>query len=133
MNIEKMFDFLVTDYGLTYRFQEFRNCYSGNWIVQTYSFYNDSGCFTIHYLPQRDELSYFYSTRFSTVREVLCEKEIGENIIYSMEPKVWNKYSKVWLFKRPFFWYSSNKILRTFAEALKVYLSNNKSFFDIYL
>ena len=48
MNIEEMFDFLKKNYNLSYEYQEFTNCYGGGLTVQTHSFYNDSGCFTIY-------------------------------------------------------------------------------------
>lgn len=38
MNIEELFDFLKKDYNLSYGFQEFNNCYGGNWTVQTHKF-----------------------------------------------------------------------------------------------
>jgi len=128
MNVEEMFGFLVKDYGLTYKFQEFENCYDGNWTVFTYSFYNDDGCFTIHYLVGRDELDFYYSSRFSSVREELRERQIN---VYEVEPNIWRKHQRIWIFKRPFFWWSMRRILNACAEALKLYLAKGNDLFDM--
>ncbi|MBE6601039.1 MAG: hypothetical protein E7637_00830 [Ruminococcaceae bacterium] len=129
MNIEELFDFLRKDFNLSYRYQEFANCYGGNWIVQTHSFYNDSGCFTIYIEIQRG-IDFWYSSRFSTVREELCEKEID---VSSIEPQIWDKNARFWIFKNPFFWWSDNRVLHTLAEVLKVHLVSNNEFFGIHL
>lgn len=127
MNIEELFDFLKKDYNLSYRYQEFINCYGGNWTVQTHSFYNDSGCFTIYIEVQRG-MSFWYASRFSTKREALCERGID---ISSVEPQIWNQYQRICIFKNPFFWWNDNKVLNTLAEALKVHLAKDKEFFGI--
>ena len=127
MNIEELFDFLKKDYKLSYRYQEFINCYGGSWTVQTHSFYNDSGCFTIHIEIQRG-MDFWYASRFSTERKELCEKEID---VSSIEPQIWDKYERIFIFKNPFFWWNDNKVLSTLAEALKVHLLKNNEFFGI--
>ena len=127
MNIEELFDFLKKDYNLSYKYQEFTKCYEGNWIVQTHSFYNDSGCFTIYVEIQRG-IEFWYASRFSTERKELCEREID---IYSIETEIWDRYAKFWIFKRPFFWWNENKVLRTLAKVLKVHLTKNNNFFGI--
>ena len=127
MSIEEMFDFLKKDYNLSYRYQEFVNCYGGGWTVQTHSFYNDSGCFTIRIEIQRG-MDFWYASRFNTERKALCEKEID---VSSIEPQIWNKYEKIWFFKNPFFWWNDNKVLSTLAEALKVHLAKDNEFFGI--
>ena len=111
MKIEELFGFLIKDYGLTYRYQEFSNCYSGKWTVHTHSFYNDSGCFTIYIEIQE-----------------LCEREID---VSSIEPQIWKKFEKKWIFKWPFFWWNDNKVLNALAEVLKVHLAKNDNFFGI--
>ncbi|MBE6797195.1 MAG: hypothetical protein E7531_02510 [Ruminococcaceae bacterium] len=128
MHIREVFDFLITDYGLEYKHQEFINAYDGNWTVQAYSFYNNSGCFTIHNLVQRDELDFYYSPKFSQELSELCGKGVN---ICTIEPEIWDKHTKIWRFKRPFFWLNNNKVLSVFAEVLKTHLSKNKEFFGI--
>lgn len=128
MNVEELFGFLKEDYGLSYKHQEFTNCYNGNWIVQTYSFFNDSGCFTILFLPQRNEIEFFCSKEFSRKYEKLSENSVD---ICTIEPDIWDKHTKVFGIRRPFFWWSKHKVLQAFAEALKVHLIKEKSFFGI--
>ena len=97
MNIEELFYFLVEDYRLSYAHQQFDDCYGGNWIVQTHSFFNDSGCFTIYIESQRG-MDFWYAPRFSTERTELCERAIDVSLI---EPQIWNKYEKFFsLFKK---------------------------------
>lgn len=128
MDIEKQFDFLVKDYNLKYVYQEFKNCYGGNWCVYTHSFYNDSGCFTIHNLPQRGELDFYYAKKFSKVRKDLYEQLIG---ITSIEKEIWDKNSKFLFFRNPFFWWSSSRVLKTLAEVIKKQIEDNGEFFGI--
>ena len=127
MNIENLFDFLMKDYNLSYRYQEFNNCYGSSWIVQTHSFYNDSGCFTIHIEIQRG-MDFWYASRFSTERKELCEKEID---VSSIEPQIWDKNERIFVIKNPFFWWNDKKVLNTLAEALKVHLAKYNQFFGI--
>ena len=122
-----MFDFLKKNYNLSYEYQEFTNCYGGGWTVQTHSFYNDSGCFTIYIEVQRG-MCFWYSSHFSTDREELCEREID---ISSIEPYFWRKNEKILFFKNPFFWWNSKRVLKTLAEALKAHLAKDNCFFGI--
>ena len=127
MNIENLFDFLVKDYNLSYNYQEFANCYGGGWTVQTHSFYNNSGCFTIYIEIQRG-MEFWCSSRYSTKRKELCERAVD---VSSIEPQIWNKYEKIGIFKNPFFWWNDNKVLSTLAKALKVHLVKDNEFFGI--
>ena len=127
MNIEELFCFLKKDYNLSYKYQEFNNCYGGNWTVQTHSFYNESGCFTIYCEIQRG-LGFWYASRFSTERTELCEREID---VSSIEPQIWDKNERIWIFKNPFFWWNANKVLSTLAQVLKAHLAKYNDFFGI--
>ncbi len=127
MNIETMFDFLVTKYGLAYQHQTFSNCYGGHWEVETYSYYNESGCFTIYFEVQRG-MDFWYASQFSSDYRKLCEREIDISLI---EPEIWARRERVWFIKWPFFWWNSNKVLFTLAEVLKAHLAKHKCFFGI--
>ncbi len=128
MDIEKLFNFLVKDYGLKHKYQVFKNCYGGNWWVYTHSYYNESGCFTIHHLPQRGELDFYYSKEFSNKRENLCERIID---ISSVEKEIWDKHKKFLFFNNPFFWWSSDKILKVLAEVIESQIKKHCQFFGI--
>ena len=127
MRVEELFDFLRTDYNLTYKYQEFSNCYGGSWSVQAYSYYNESGCFTIYCEVQRG-MDFWYASQFSTERKKLCERQID---VSSTEPEIWDRYERIWFLKRPFFWWNSNKVLRVLAEVLKVHIARSGEFFGI--
>ena len=126
--IKDIFDYLVKDYGLTYEYQEFTNCYDGNWTMHTHSFYNGSGCFTIQYLLQRDELSFYYSPYFSCDYNVLCENAID---ICSIEKGIWDKHIKGKFFKSPFFWWRKKKILVALSDVIRTHVQENGEFFGI--
>ena len=91
MDIAEMFRFLIEDYNLKYKYQEFRNCYNGNWIIETYSYYNDTGCFTIHHLMQRGEIDCYYSPTISEIREELTIKRLD---IRTIGVEIWKKMEK---------------------------------------
>lgn len=128
MDIEKHLGFLVKDYGIKYAYQDFKNCYGGNWRVYTHCFYNESGCFTIHYLPQRGELDFYFAKEFSNVRENLCERLIDIN---SVEKEIWKKHEKLLFFKDPFFWWNNKKILQALAEVIKAQIKKRGEFFGV--
>lgn len=123
MDIEKQFEFLVSDYGLKYSFQKFENSPYGNWYVNMYSFYNDSGCFSIHYIPQRGELDFYYAKEFNTNREKMCEIKLDEQ---SIGQKIWLKAKKKFLFG-----YRHNLYLKTLADAIKAEVQATGQFFGI--
>lgn len=128
MDIEKKFNFLISDYGLIYKYQEFLNCYNGGWTVYTYSFYNKSGCFTIYSLPSRGELAFYYSKEVCDNLKDLCCKEID---VTSIEADIWEKAQKIGIFNNPFFWWSENKVLNTLAEVLKQHIAKHHEFFGV--
>ncbi|MCL2062200.1 MAG: hypothetical protein FWH03_06230 [Firmicutes bacterium] len=77
VDVEKLFEFLVKDYGLKYSFQRFENCFDGGWLVDTYSYYNEKGCFTISNVCQRGEWDHYYADRFSENWESLKQSLFG--------------------------------------------------------
>ena len=128
MNFEKQFVDLAKRYNLTYIYQYFNDCFGGNWYVYTHSLYNDSGCFTIHCLPQRGEVDCYYAKRFSNDREELCDELIN---IFEVEKEIWNKSEKILFFKNPFYYWNPNRIIKTLFEVIKVSIEKNNEFFGI--
>ena len=126
--IENSFGFLVKEYNLKSCYQVFDHCFDGNRRVYTYSFYNDGGCFTIHNLPQRGELDFYYAKHFSHDRKALCEKVIDVSVV---EKSIWQKNSKVLGFKNPFFWRSGKRVLCTLAEVIRRQIESRGEFFGI--
>ena len=125
----QMLMFLVDEYGLLYSEQTFNNCPFGNYTTKTYTFYNDSGCFTIKYLVQRDELDFYFSSKFSNDYNKLQEKPVN---IWIDEPEIWNKNQKsIFLIKDPFFWWKKKKVIKALAETIKIKIDKNNEFFGI--
>lgn len=69
--------FLVEKYNLKYTEQTFESTPFDNWATKTYSFYNDSGCFTISELLQRDDVYFYFSNTFSTNYSDLKQKQLN--------------------------------------------------------
>ena len=95
MDFKKEFKELASKYNLTYQHQDFKNCFGGYWWVYTHSLYNDSGCFTIHCLPQRGEVDCYFTEKFSTDRKELCGQIIN---VFEVEKDIWNKNERIWIF-----------------------------------
>lgn len=76
--IQKHLGFLETEYDFKFSFQTFDD-YNGFYgPIDTYSFYNNFGCFTLHHVVQRNEWSWFTSKKFSTNQYELLEIEINQ-------------------------------------------------------
>ena len=120
MDIEKQFNFLK-EYGLEFKKQTFNNAYNAHFTVNTYSYYNENGCFTIYNLPQRGEWDYFYSMKFSTVMDKLLTSRIN---IYEQQSEIWNK-------ARSNFLYTIKKELRILSDVIKYQIKEKKEFYGI--
>ena len=128
MDFKEEFEKLAKKYNLTYQYQEFENCFGGNWWVCTHSLYNDSGCFTIHCLPQREEVDCYFTNTFSTDIRKLYGKPIN---IYKAEKEIWDKNEKILFFKNPFFYWWSKNIIKTLIEVIYSLIEKNHEFFGV--
>ena len=128
MDFKKELGDLANKYNLKYQYQEFTNCFGGNWVVYTHSLYNASGCFTICYLPQRGEIDCYYAERFSADRKELCDKLIN---VFEAEKDIWINKAKFWIFKKPFYYWSPDRIIKTLIEVINVSIKKNNEFFGI--
>ena len=90
--ILKHLGFLTYEYGMEFIFQTFEEYFGFNGPIDTYSFYNKNGCFTIHNIVQRGEWGWFTSENFSKNQYKLLEKEINPNLYVST--KSWS-YSRI--------------------------------------
>ena len=108
--INKYLYFLVTDYNFDYKTQSFSEYHGFSGPIYAYSFYNEYGCFTIHYIVQKDELSFFVSDKFYSNQYQLLEKKIS--LIEYISPC----YRKTTLFKR-------------LAASIRNQIKNKNSFF----
>ena len=128
MNFKEEFNILAKKHHLSYQYQEYKNCFGGNWVVYTHSLYNDSGCFTIHCVAQRSEVSCYFAEKFSTDRKELCGKIIN---VFDVEKEIWSKHQKIWFFKNPFFFWSPEKIIETLIEVIYTSIEKNNEFFGV--
>ncbi len=119
---------LAQKYNLNHYYQVFEHCFGGNWTAFTYSLYNDSGCFTIEHLPQRGEVSCYFAPHFSYNREELCRKEIN---IFELEHDIWTRRERFWIFKNPFFYWNTKKVLETILEVVESSIKKNNEFVGI--
>ncbi len=116
--------FLVDKYHLKFTAQDFPSCPFGNYTTKTYSFYNDTGCFTISYLLQKNELDFYFSNTFSSKYASLCKKLLN---VWVEEPEIWRKHRN----KHPFFWWNKKKILSALAEVIREKIHKNNEFFGV--
>lgn len=123
IEIEKLFCFLENEYHLDYKFQRFENCFGGHWTVDTYSYFNKTGCFTIQALWQRGEIDFYYSSKISNVRKDLQQKLLD---ITSIGKETWKKASK-----KLFFWYRPHLYLKTLSLVIKNEIEQRGEFFGI--
>ena len=121
--------FLVDEYHLNYKEQIFEGKPFGTYETITYSFYNDSGCFTLSYLSSREELDFYYSSKISDDYYELHEKGVN---IWIDEPEIWNKHQKWFGFiNDPFFWMKHEKVIKALAETIRVKINKNGEFFGV--
>ncbi len=71
-----VFGFLIKEYNLQFKFQSFDMWHNFYGPMDTYSFYNDFGCLTLHNAVQRGEWSVYVSHRFSQNQYSLMEREV---------------------------------------------------------
>ena len=128
MDVKKELADLAKKYNLQYQCQVFKNCYGGNWIVCDHSLYNDSGCFTMHHVLQRNEVDFYFANKFSTDMKALCDKDVN---VYVVEKEIWKKREKFLFFKNPFYYLSPERIMKTVIEIINVSIEKNNEFFGV--
>ena len=128
MDFKKQFKELAERFKLDYRYQEFSNCFGGTWFVFSHSLFNESGCFTVHCLPQRSEIDFYYASVFSTDRQRLCEESVD---VFATETEIWKKRERVWIFKKPFYYDSINNTIKVLLEVIKAAGDKEGGFFGI--
>lgn len=71
------FDFLVTDFSFAYRKTSFPDFMGFPGPICVYSFYNDNGCLSLHYIAQKDELGLYTADRYSDNQYQLLQREVS--------------------------------------------------------
>lgn len=75
----KYLGFLVDDYQMQFSFQSFDEYKGFSGPVNTYRFYNENGCFTLHQVVQRGEWGWYASKEYCENQYDLLETEIKQN------------------------------------------------------
>ena len=109
------FDYLVDEYKMSYRDHTFSEYMGFRGPIETYSFFNRNGCFTIHFVVQKDELGFYKSGNYSENQYDLLEQEIYTSLLDL--PSVYTK--------KRLFLYLSNYVREE--------IEKNKAFFGIAL
>lgn len=81
----------LKEHGMEFKFQSFSEYKGFSGPIDTYSFYNQNGCFTMHNIVQRNEWNWFVSKSFSENQYKLLEKEISQNLYIT---------KRYWLYSR---------------------------------
>ena len=71
------FDFLVTDFSFTYRKKSYPDYMGFPGPICVYSFYNDHGCLSFHYIAQKDELGLYTADHDSDHQYDLMAHEVS--------------------------------------------------------
>ena len=100
-------------YGFEFCFQTFDDYKGFRGPIDTYSFYNKYGCFTLHNIAQKGEWNWFVSRSFSTNQYELLEKEIDPSFYIS---------TKCWLY---------STVIKRLAKFLEGQVIHGKSMFGI--
>ena len=154
--VEDNLDFLCEQYGFNYTFAEFENYLNTNIGIDTYSYHNEYGCFTITNFAARGEIDYICLDNIQSLKDFLCPKypdewstynkelmqylkvqyleERGKHEIniFNTEPEIWEKHRRKFGFlKIPFFWGSNKQVFKALAEVIEAQIEKNGSFFGI--
>lgn len=128
MDFDAELRMLAEKHNLHYQCQKFQNCFNGGWLVYTYSLYNESGCFTISYLPQRGEVDCYYAEKFSNDQRELCDKVVN---IFATEKDIWRRHETFWIIKKPFYYWVPSRIVKVLIEVINVSIEKSKGFFGV--
>lgn len=128
MRMKEELNKLAQKHGLKYQYQEFEDCYGGNWFVITHSLYNESGCFTVHYLPQRAEVGFYFADRLSRNLRALCTQEVN---VFKVEKEIWDSSERIGPFKIPFYYWNPDRVVKTLIKVITVQIEKNNEFFGI--
>ena len=77
------FDFLVTDFSFAYRKTSFPDFMGFPGPICVYSFYNDHGSLSFHYVAQKDELGLYTADQYSDRQSDLMAREVSTSELCS--------------------------------------------------
>ena len=71
------FDFLVTDFSFDYCKTIYPDYKGFPGPIYVYSFYNDNGCLSFHFIAQKDELGLYTADQYSDHQYQLLQREVS--------------------------------------------------------
>lgn len=136
--------FLCDKYGMNYTFAEFENYLGTNISIETYSYHNENGCFTITNFAARGEVEYLHFNSVGLLKNYLFSEYLGDwNLnndklrkyydeklshkirIFEYEPEIWKKH------KVKTFFGGYKKELNILAEVIQTQIDKHSEFFGI--
>lgn len=93
--ILKFLGFLVDEYQMKYMFQTFNEYLGFHGPINTYSFYNQYGCFTLLQVVQRGEWSWHVSGKIDTNLYNLLQTEIKQKDFIQHSTMSYKKHLKL--------------------------------------
>ena len=78
-SVLKLLEFLIKEYQMKYIFQSFDEYMGFHGPINTYSFYNEHGCFTVLQVVQRGEWGWYTSKKVHENLHDLLETEIRQS------------------------------------------------------
>jgi hypothetical protein len=132
--VKKYLGFLNEKYHMNYIYNVFDNYLGTNAILQTFTFYNNYGCFVIHDVPVKGEVEYVclddikmlnkYGNKPSSVKKQVID-------VSSVKKEIWERYQKIGPFKNPFFWTNNNSVLKVLAKVIEKQIQETGKFYGI--
>ncbi len=133
--IKKNLDFLCVKYGMKYSSHIFENYLGKNASLDTYSYYNENGCFSVLSIEARGDLNFAYFNSIDFLKMYVEPEFMGRHKykinVFETEKGIWEQHEKIFFFKNPFFWWNKNRIFRALAEVIEVQIVKTGQFYGI--
>lgn len=132
--ILRYFNFLIEKYHLKYDYSIFRGYLGTNATLQTFTFYNNSGCFIIHDVPVRGELEFIYLSDINLLDQYARKPSSVKNSLLdvgSVEKEIWKNHMQILFFNNPFFWSNKKKIFRVLVKVIEAQITKTGQFYGI--
>jgi len=126
--------FLIEEYHLKYDYSIFEEYLGTNATLQTFTFYNNNGCFVVHDVPVKGELRFIYLSNINLLGQYAKKPSSVKNSVIDVrliEKEIWEKHEKILFFNNPFFWWDKKKVLCALQEIIRIQIEKTGMFFGI--
>lgn len=135
--VKKNLDFLCSKYGMKFSKLTFQNFLGSYAPLDTYNYYNDSGCFSVLSIEVRGDLNFAYfdtiSSLYTYVRPEIMDRHKYKIDVTKNEKEIWEKHQKILFIKNPFFWWSKKRIFRALREVIEKQIRQTGQFYGVKL